>query len=443
MIGRAVVAKVLLFTVVTVLGVGYVAINYLGLGQAVVGHGYTAYVDLADSGGLFPSASVTYRGVEIGRVGTIKLRGDGIRVALTIDGKHKIPANTEAVIGNGSAIGEQYIDLQPHTSAGPYLHSGSVIPQTHTHIPVTTQQLLVSVDKLVNSLPRKDLQTLVTELGKAFDGTGPSLQRLLDSSHALLTSAQANLTPTKALITQSEPVLDTQLSLRGDLQTFSKDLSLFSDQLRASDTDLRHVIDRGTPLAVELKQLSQALDVSFPLLMSDLVTFGLPVSQRTAALRQVLIGYPYVIATTFGIFPGNGTRFGVPVFGDNDVTPCTQGYIPADAHRLPTDLKYPDLRYHSTCLAPTNSQTGVRGSREAPEPGGGRLGDDPRYRDAEGLPSGSGTTGSSSSASSDAALSSPAGPSTAAQMQRVLASEPRLAQSGDNSWMWLIFGPLM
>ena len=441
MIGRAVIAKVLVFTVVTVLGVGYVAVKYLGLGQAVGGKGYTAYVDLADSGGLFPSASVTYRGVEEGRVGTISLRGDGIRVALVLNGKRRIPADTQAVIGNGSAIGEQYIDLQPQSSKGPYLHNGSVIPQARTQIPVTTQQLLVSVDKLVNSLPRQDLKTLVTELGKAFDGTGPSLQRLLDASHALLTTAQQNFTPTTSLITQSEPVLNTQLDLKGDLQSFSKDLALFSDQLKASDTDLRHVIERGTPLAVQLKQLSLALDVSFPLLLSDLVTLGLPVSQRTAALRQVLIGYPYVIATTFGIFPGNGTRFGVPVFGDNDVTPCTEGYIPTGAHRLPTDLKYPDLRYHATCLAPTNSETGVRGSREAPEPGGGRLGDDPRYRDAEGLP-GSNTTGTGSTGAPVTASMGP-GPSASANMSRVLASDPRLAQSGDTSWMWLILGPLM
>src|SRR3954470_7499471 len=129
MIGRAVIVKVTIFMVVTLLGVGYVTVKYLGLGQRVVGHGYTSYVDLADSGGIFPSASVTYRGVEVGKVGAISLRDDGIRVALQLDGKHKIPEQTRAVIGNGSAIGEQYIDLQPEGSTGPYLHQGSVIPQ--------------------------------------------------------------------------------------------------------------------------------------------------------------------------------------------------------------------------------------------------------------------------------------------------------------------------
>ena len=405
----------------------------------MVGQGYTAYVDLADSGGIFSTASVTYRGVEVGRVGAITLRGDGIRVAIQLDGKHNIPAHTDAVIGNGSAIGEQYIDLQPQSSAGPYLRNGSVIPVSHTQIPVTTQQLLVSVDKLVNSIPRQDLKTVVDELGKAFDGTGPSLRRLLDASHALLTTAQANLPATTSLIDRSAPVLSTQVSLRGDLKSFSHDLAAFSDQLRASDRDLRNVVDRGTPAAVELHQLAQALDVSFPLLLSDLVTFGQPMAQRTAALRQVLIGYPYVIASTFGIFPGAGTRFGVPIFADSDVPPCTKGYIPHDQHRLPNAMNYPGLRYQSTCLESTKSSIGVRGSRMAPEPGGGRLGDDPRYRDAEGLPrSDSSSTGSAPSSSSGASAAGAPGSATAP----LLPSDPRSAQWGDNSWRWLILGPL-
>jgi phospholipid/cholesterol/gamma-HCH transport system substrate-binding protein len=444
MIGRSVVMKVLIFTVVTLLGVGYVGVHYVGLGQAVVGHGYTAYVDLADSGGIFTSASVTYRGVEVGRVGTITLRPDGIRVTLHLDGKYRIPAETRAVIGNGSAIGEQYLDLQPQVKGGPYLRQGSVIPESMTEIPVTTQQLLVSVDKLVNSLPRRDLNTLVIELGKAFHDTGPSIQQLLDASHALLTTAQANLPQTTALINQSEPVLRTQVSLRGDLASFGKDLSSFSDQLRASDQDLRNVINRGSPAAVELRKLAQGLDVSLPLFLSGLVTFGEPISQRTAALRQVLIGYPYVIASTFGIFPGSGTRFGIPIFADNDVPPCTKGYIPHDQHRLPTDLTYPPLRYLATCLAATNSGIGVRGSREAPEPGGGRLGDDARYRNGYGLPkddSGGGSSGSSSTPSNSPGAGRLTGAGAAAESGSALGSGV-VGSWGDRTWMWLILGPL-
>ena len=111
---RSVITKLLAFAVITVLSISYVLVHYIGIGRTLLGQSYTAYVDLPDSGGIFTTASVTYRGVEVGRVGNIALRPDGIRVALLLDNHDHIPADVAAVVGNGSALGEQYVDLQPH-----------------------------------------------------------------------------------------------------------------------------------------------------------------------------------------------------------------------------------------------------------------------------------------------------------------------------------------
>ena len=64
-----------------------------------------------------------------------------------------------------------------------------MIPQSATSLPVSTQELLVNLDKLVNSLPKNDLKTVVKELGNAFRDTGPALGRLLDASNSLVTTA--------------------------------------------------------------------------------------------------------------------------------------------------------------------------------------------------------------------------------------------------------------
>ena len=79
----------------------------------------------------------------MGRVGAIQLHGSGIRVALDITSSRDIPANTRAVVGNGSPIGEQFIDLRPESSSGPYLHAGSVIPESRTALPVRPAKVAV------------------------------------------------------------------------------------------------------------------------------------------------------------------------------------------------------------------------------------------------------------------------------------------------------------
>ena len=77
---------------------------------------------MAESGGIFPKASVSYRGVEIGKVGDMRVTPTGLEVDLEIEkDSPDVPASALAVIANRSAVGEQYVDLEPPRDGGPYL----------------------------------------------------------------------------------------------------------------------------------------------------------------------------------------------------------------------------------------------------------------------------------------------------------------------------------
>lgn len=389
MIRRSVWVKTVAFVLIAVLGVAYVLVHYVGVGRGLLGTQYTAYVDLRDSGGLFSSASVTYRGVEVGRVGAIALRPGGIRVALQLSTSLQIPADSRAMVGNGSPIGEQFIDLRPTSDRGPYLHQGSVIPQSRTSLPTSTEELLVSLDRLVRSVPRQDLHDVVTELGHAFGNTGPDLGHLLDATQELVATAQQNLPATKQLLRNGGLALDTQNQLSNSIVDFSRNLATFTDALRHGDGDLRAVVHDGVPAADQLTDLDRSIDATLPLLLSDVTSVGQVTAARVPALRQILIIYPYVVATSFGLFPGNGsTRFGIPTPPEEDHQPCLKGYVNPKDRRSPNVLTYPPIRYGSFCQEPTGADVNVRGSREAPEPDGKRLGDESSYRTNAGLPHG-------------------------------------------------------
>jgi phospholipid/cholesterol/gamma-HCH transport system substrate-binding protein len=445
MITRSVVIKTSVFVAVALLGIGYLLTTYVGIGTSLFGGQYTAYVDLPDSGGIFTTASVTYRGVEVGRVGAITLRGNGIRVALNLKSDPKIPENVRAVVGDGSPIGEQFIDLRPQTDNGPYLHSGYVIPQTKTSLPINSQDVLISLDKLVNSVPKGKLRDLINELGTTFADTGPDLQRLLDASHSLVAAAQNDLPQTVGLLHSGGKVLDTQNSLSDDIVAFSRHLASFTDTVRGSDKDLRNLINNGAPASTELTGLVRGIDASLPVLLNNLVSVGQVTALRIPAIRQVLIIYPYVVATSYGLFPNNGsTRFGVPVPPSNDQTPCSVGYFPKSKRRLPSAMKYAPIRYDSFCKEPTSANVNPRGSREAPEPDGKRLGDLRSYKDNAGLPGGAPGDTASTSASAIATVTSSGASFTGPNGHRyVLGStggEQRVL--GDKSWTYLLFGPM-
>jgi phospholipid/cholesterol/gamma-HCH transport system substrate-binding protein len=381
MIGRSIMLKVIAFAVITITGVTYVLVHYIGVGKALFGNGYTVYADMRDSGGLFTTASVTYRGVDVGRVGQIKLTSTGIRVALKMNGSMPIPTDLKAVVGNGSAIGEQYIDLQPQhaiSSSTSYLHNGMTIPQQSVELPVSTQTLLVNLDKLVNSLPKSALQTTIRELGNAFRDTGPALSRLLDASNSLVTTATTNLPQTISLINDGGKVLDTQNDLSQQTLDFTSSFASFSDQLRKSDSDLRGILDKGGPASEQLTDLINRLDVPLTTLMNNGIAIGKEAAPRTEEIRMALILYPYVIATSFGVFNNGQTRFGVPTPPTTQPSDCTQGYnnsYDRDASNYTTTNAFP---YNLTCKLPTNVNQLVRGARNAPTPNG-LLGDQPGY----------------------------------------------------------------
>src|SRR5690625_4569040 len=112
----------LIFGVVTLLAVGYAGGKYVGVDRLFGSRGYIVQVELADSGGIFANAEVAYRGVTVGRVHSLDLTDTGVTANVDIENDApQIPADSDAVVANRSAIGEQYIDLRPQSTGEPYL----------------------------------------------------------------------------------------------------------------------------------------------------------------------------------------------------------------------------------------------------------------------------------------------------------------------------------
>jgi phospholipid/cholesterol/gamma-HCH transport system substrate-binding protein len=369
-ITRTVKAQLLAFATVTAVGVSYVGAQYTGLADALFDRGYTVEADFADSGGIFEGAEVTYRGVPVGRVGGLRLTdGDGVRVVLDIEDGTRIPADTLAVVANRSAVGEQYVDLQPRGGGGPYLRDGSAIARRDTRVPLPATDLIVSLDRLVNSVGKDDLRITVDELGKAFAGTGPELSRLVDSGNLLVESASDSLPQTVSLIEDSRTVLKTQADKGSAITSFSRDLAALTAELKSSDGDIRRLIGAGAPAAQEVNSLLTTTRPHLPVLLGNLISGGQITVARLPGVEQALVTFPVVVAGSYTVIPGDGTTHFGMVAGQDDPPPCRQGYgtqrrDPADTSDRPADTG-------ARCTAPRGAATSVRGAQNAPGPSGG------------------------------------------------------------------------
>ena len=275
MITRRTKLQLLVFAIITLLGVSYVGAKYAKLTRFVHDPSYTVVVHLANSGGLFAGGEVTYRGVEIGRVDKLQLTSSGVDAYLDIENKYdSIPSDTLAVVGNRSAVGEQYIELQPQTDAKPYLENNSQIAVTDTRTPLPTEKLLADISNTVSSVDQKSLSTTIDSLGKAFAGTGNDLQRLIDTGTSFIQAANDNFDTTTSLIRDSNTVLRTQVDQTSAIKTFAQQLSLFSQTLAGANPDIKRLIDSGSTAAVQLRTFLQDNQVELGDLLNNLVTTG-------------------------------------------------------------------------------------------------------------------------------------------------------------------------
>ncbi len=367
MITRVVRFQLTAFLILAVLGVGYTGFRYAGFGDILGTTTYPVRLQLERSGGIFSGADVTYRGVSVGRVGPLSLMPDGVEVQLDIQRSAPgIPADLDAQVRNLSAIGEQYVDLQPASNGGPMLESGSVIPESRTTTPVPIEDLLVSLDDFARSVPLDSLKTVVDELGTAFADNGRPLQKILDTTDAFTADAVEALPQTLKLIHDGRTVLTTQNEVAGSFQSFSHDLALLADQLATSDPDLRRLLVTGPQVSEQVSGLLRESGSGLSQLVADLVTVSRVAEPRQDGLRQLLVTYPGVASNAYSTLPGDGTVHLGLVVNLFDPYSCVQGYQ-GTQRRPGNDLGPVELNQNAYCAEPPGSPIDVRGAQNVPK----------------------------------------------------------------------------
>ena len=417
MIGRTTKIQLAVFVLISLLGISYVSAEYVGLTDRLLGRSFVVSADFAESGGIFANAEVTYRGVTVGRVDRLELARDGVRVFLRLDGGTEVPTDTAAVVANRSAVGEQYVDLQPKRDGRPYLAQGSRIPRADTETPLPVQTLLVNLDRLVNSVPRDDLETVIDELGTAFSGTGQDLRRLIDNGNALTEEATATLPETIRLIQDGQTVLDTQRDSGPAIKSFAEDLALLSDTLRERDGDLRGVFDNGIVAAQELEGLLRENRPAIAALLGNLLSGAQVTVARLDGLEQILVTYPVVVSGGYTVVPGDGTaHFGLV----EQSSPKACEYD--TKRRTPNQTANTQANTDARCTDPPPGSQ-VRGSANAPGPSNGSASRTPSY--LGGL---------------DAQTGRVLGVDGRPLLMGSRGGQERLL--GKDSWQWLLLGPL-
>ncbi len=372
-LGRLEKAQIVVLIVLGIVATVFAGFRYVHWDRMMGINSYRVTAQLPDSGGIFKNAEVTYQGVPAGRVTDLQLSPTGVTVKLTLDGAEgRIPASSVAVVANRSAIGEQFLDLRPTSSSGPFLVNGSVI--TKGSVPPPLEDVVGSALDFAESVPVDDLHTVVSELGKAFNGQGENLTRLLTSLHNLSQAGVESLPETIALIKNSNSVLATQADQSDEILNWSRNLDLVTATLASADPDIRRLLTTGTATATQLSNLLQNQGADITKVVHDLGSTAKTIAPAGWATNSAVAMLSFLSAGSHGPVHGDGMiRFGV-VLETNNPAACTQGYEGTQkmlrdikAKNPNFDINYDDFPFNraAECTVPQGSPTSVRGARRA------------------------------------------------------------------------------
>jgi virulence factor Mce-like protein len=371
--------QLMVFGVLALIAMTTVSVSYVGLPRLLGFRQMTLHARFADVSGLYPSARVTYRGVDVGVVKSLEPTRTSVTVTMQIDKGSDVPSDAIAAIHSTSAIGEQYVDLVPARQGGPYLTDGSTIPESHTVGMPQAGDVLDSVKGLIDSIPPTGLSKLLDNITTAFGGGSNDLQTLVSQSDSLLRTAQANIDPTTDLIHTAAPFLNTQVQLRNQELRSVGNLAGVTTTLADKNADLITLLKSGAPFADRFTSLVGDLEPSLPVLLTNLTTSSQALVAYLPGAEQALALLPASIAGYQGALLPYSAQGGVALdfkLQANYPATCTKGFIPTKDWRDPritTEVATPPDIY---CKLPKDSKSVIRGARNYP------CEDFPGYREA-------------------------------------------------------------
>lgn len=372
MLTRFIRRQLVLFSILTVVALGVLGVYYLQIGTLLpepftIGR-YMLTAELPASGGLYPTANVTQRGITIGKVTDVQPTERGAQATLSIDSHYKVPVDASANVHSVSAVGEQYLDLVSEGKGGRFFSPGETI--TKGTVPSEIGPALDTANRGLEVLPKEKIGQLLDETAEAVGGLGPALQRLVDSTQAIVGDFKTNINDVDDIIQNSAPILDSQSKSSSAIDRWAHNLNILGAEGAQEDSHLKSVLSQAAPTADQVNSVFSDVRESLPQTLANLEIVIDMLKRYHPGLEQTLVFLPQLGSIVQSITAGHDEDHMASLdlsLAINYPPPCLTGFRPAPEWRSPADTSIAPLRSGQYCRIPQDFQANVvRGARNMP-----------------------------------------------------------------------------
>lgn len=262
--------------------------------------------------GLRPGSDVKYRGVNVGKVKSIRLRDRQADVVLELKDSAKVPATTTASVRNKTLFGEKYVDLAVTPSNGSYLADGAVLPPGTTGLEV--EGLIDTTDDLLRQVDADQLATLMDELVQASRGEGDRVAKLIDQSVEATAVLDDTLEAQLRAVDSFARFAHEYRDIGPSINSISGNLNELLPTFNAAREDYERLLASVRPLADHLAGFIDVNEADIDALLADGDNIVRVLTARKENISETIRGLDVYTATLAdAIAPGtlpDGSRFG-------------------------------------------------------------------------------------------------------------------------------------
>ena len=342
-----------------------VATTYLLIGALRVtpfASSYKVTIQLPESGGLLPSQDVALRGVRIGRVDSLQITDTGVNAVASITSKVRIPANSVVHVSALSPAGEQYINFEAESDAGPYLHDGSFVGLNRTTVPVSLAQLLGDADGMLAQVDPRKIELIKKELSLSKEGP-QKLAAIVDGGTMLLSTLDSVLPQTTSIIKTSRVVLTLATDKNAGLAAATTELNRTLSGVARMQGGYRRLTEQTPRTLSSVDSLFGDNSDTMVQLLGSMATASQLLYLRVPALNALFPAYRgSVLDAVASAFHDHGVWATAELYPRYTCDYGTPSHPPSSADY------YEPFMY--TYCRDDDPAVSIRGAKNAPRPGG-------------------------------------------------------------------------
>ena len=245
--------------VVGAVSLAVIALLILGAFRAqdlpLIGGGDTYYAAFSESGGLKANDEVRIAGVRVGKVESVALEGDHVKVTFKVDTPSEFGTDTRAAIKVKTLLGAMYLSLEP--AGDGQLAEGAEIPVDRTSSPYDVVDAFSGLAQTSERIDTDRLAKSLTTLADLTRNTPEEFRSALHGVSALSSNIAARDEQINSLLKNLKRVSGVLDERDDDIVGLMKDSDVLFRALLARREAVHNLLTSTSQLSKELTLLVQ------------------------------------------------------------------------------------------------------------------------------------------------------------------------------------------